>query len=47
MKCGLYCLLYWRDTLSVMLEEKHGLRVFDSRVHREVFGSKETEVTGN
>jgi len=30
-----------------MLQEKHGLRVFESRVHGEVFGSKESEVTGN
>jgi len=30
-----------------MLQEKYVLRVFESRVQREVFGSKETEVTGD
>ena len=32
-------------TSSVVLQESHGLRVFESRVQREVFGSKEIEVT--
>jgi len=47
VKCGLYCPLYRRETSSVELQEKHGLRVFNSRVQREVFGSKEIEVTGD
>jgi hypothetical protein len=30
-----------------MLPEKHGMRVLESRVQRELFGSKEREVTGD
>jgi len=35
------------ETSSVELEDKHGLRVFESRVQGEVFVSKEIKVTGN
>jgi len=47
VKCGLCCKLYRRKTPCFVLQEKYGLRVFDSRVQREVFGSKENEVTGD
>ena len=30
---------------SVDLQDKYGLTVFDSRVQREIFGSKDIEVT--
>jgi hypothetical protein len=43
----LCCTLYGRETSYVVLQEKHGLRVFQSKVQREVFGCKEIEVTGN
>ena len=46
LNCGLYSSLSWRETSSLELQDKHLLRVFESRVQREVFGSKEIEVTG-
>jgi len=47
VKCGLCSPLYGRETLFIMLQEKHGLWVFESRVQREVFGCKDIEVTGD
>ena len=46
VQCGLCCALYGRETWCVVLQGKHGLRCV-SRGQREVFGSKEIEVTGN
>ena len=47
VKCGLCCSLYGRETLYFVLQGKHGLRVWESRGQREVFGCKENEVTGD
>ena len=47
MKCGLCCPLYGLETSCVELQEKHGLRVFESRVQRLIFGFKEIEVRGD
>jgi hypothetical protein len=38
--------LYGRETWSLTLREEHGLRVFESRVLRRIFGPKSEEVTG-
>jgi hypothetical protein len=38
--------LYWCETFSLTLREEHGLRVFESRVVRRIFGSKRNEVAG-
>ena len=37
--------LYGCETWSLKLRGKHGLRVFESRVLRKIFGSKRHEVT--
>jgi len=34
-------------TSSAMLQEKHGLRVFEIWVHGEVFEAKGNQITGN
>jgi hypothetical protein len=34
-------------TWSLTLREEHGLRVFENRVLRRIFGSKRDEVTGD
>ena len=47
VKCGLCCPLQGRETLSVYLQGKHGLRVFENMRQREVFGTKEIELTGD
>ena len=47
VKCGLCCSLYGLRTSSDELVEKYGLKVFDSRVHGEVFGTKDIELTGD
>jgi len=47
VKCGLCCSLYGRETSCVVLQEKLGVRVFESRGQREVFGCKGNEVTGD
>jgi hypothetical protein len=38
--------LYGCGTLSLTLREENGLRVFENRVLREIFGLKRDEVTG-
>ena len=38
--------LYGCETWSLILREEHRLRVFENRVLRRIFGSKEEEVTG-
>jgi hypothetical protein len=38
--------LYGCETWSLMLREKHRLRVFENRVLRRIFGPKRDEVTG-
>jgi len=38
--------LYGCETWSLILREEHGLRVFEIRVLRRVFGPKRDEVTG-
>jgi hypothetical protein len=38
--------LYGYETWSLTLREEHGLRVFENRVLRRIFGPKGDEVTG-
>jgi hypothetical protein len=38
--------LYGCETWSLTLREEHGMRVFESRVLRRIFGPKTAEVTG-
>jgi hypothetical protein len=38
--------LYGCETSSLTLREEHGLRVFENRVLRRIFGPKRDEVTG-
>jgi hypothetical protein len=38
--------LYVCETWSLTLRDEHGLRVFESRVIRRIFGPKRDEVTG-
>jgi hypothetical protein len=38
--------LYGCETWSLTLREEHGLRVFENRVLRKIFGPKRDEVTG-
>jgi hypothetical protein len=38
--------LHGCETCSLTLREEHGLRVFESRVLRRIFGQKREEVTG-
>jgi hypothetical protein len=38
--------LYGCGTLSLTLRKEHGLRVFENRVLRRIFGPKRDEVTG-
>jgi hypothetical protein len=38
--------LYGCETWSLILREEHGLRVFENRVLRRLFGPKRDEVTG-
>jgi hypothetical protein len=38
--------LYGCETWSLTLREEHGLRVFENRVLRKIFGVKRDEVTG-
>jgi hypothetical protein len=38
--------LYGYETWSLALREEHGLRVFENRVLRRIFGPKRDEVTG-
>jgi hypothetical protein len=38
--------LYGCETLSLTLREEYGLRVFEIRVLRRIFGPKRDEVTG-
>jgi hypothetical protein len=38
--------LYGRDTWSLILREKHRLKVFENRVLKKMFGRKMDEVTG-
>jgi hypothetical protein len=42
----LLVLLYGCETWSLTLREEHGLRVFENRVLRRIFGPKRDEVTG-
>jgi hypothetical protein len=43
----LHVVLYGCETSSLTLREEHGLRVFENRVLRRIFGPKRDEVTGN
>ena len=36
--------LYWCETWSLTLRQEHGLRVFENRVLRAIFGAKRDEV---
>jgi hypothetical protein len=51
-KLGIYktitllVVLYVCETWSLALREEHGLRVFDTRVLRRIFGPKRDEVMG-
>jgi hypothetical protein len=38
--------LYGCGTWSLTLREEHGLKVFENRVLKRIFGSKRDEVTG-
>jgi hypothetical protein len=38
--------LYGCETWSLKLTDEHGLRVFENRVQRRIFGVKRDEVTG-
>jgi hypothetical protein len=38
--------LYGCETLSLTLREEHGMRVFENRVLRRIFGPKKDKVTG-
>jgi hypothetical protein len=38
--------LYGREASSLTLREEHGLRVFENRVLRRIFGPKREEVAG-
>jgi hypothetical protein len=38
---------YGCETWSLTLREEHGLRVFENRVLRRIFGLKRDEVTGD
>jgi hypothetical protein len=42
----LLVVLYGCETLSLTLREEQGLRVFENRVLRRIFGPKRDEVTG-
>jgi hypothetical protein len=42
----LHVVLYGCETRSLTLREEHGLRVFENRVLRRIFGPKRDEVTG-
>jgi hypothetical protein len=39
--------LYGRETWSLIIRVEHGLRVFENRVLRRIFGRKRDEVTGD
>jgi hypothetical protein len=39
--------LYGCETWSLTLREEHGLRVFENRAFRRIFGPKRDEVTGD
>jgi hypothetical protein len=39
--------LYGCETWTLTLKEEHGLRVFENRVLRRIFGPKKDEVTGD
>jgi hypothetical protein len=41
-----HVVLYGCETWSLTLREEHGLRVFENRVLRRIFGPKRNEVTG-
>jgi hypothetical protein len=38
--------LYWCETWSLTLREEHGLKVFENRVLRSIFGLKRDEIIG-
>jgi hypothetical protein len=38
-------LMYGCETWSIILKERHGLRVFENRMLTEIFGSMKDEVT--
>jgi hypothetical protein len=42
----LHVVLYGCETWSLALREEHGLRVFENRVLRRIFGPRRDEVTG-
>jgi hypothetical protein len=42
----LLAVLYGYETWSLTLREEHGLRVFENRVLKRIFGPKRDEVTG-
>jgi hypothetical protein len=45
-KHTLHAVWYGSETWSLSLTEKHGLRVFENRVLRTIFGPKREEVAG-
>ena len=45
-KYNFACCLVWVETWSLTLREERGLRVFENRVLRRIFGPKRDEVTG-
>ena len=38
--------LYGRETLSLTLREEHGLRVFENKVLRRIFGPRREDIKG-
>jgi hypothetical protein len=42
----LTAVLFWCETWSLILKEKHGLRVFEKRALRRIFGPKRDEMMG-
>ena len=42
----IFPVLYGRETWSLTMREERGLRVFENRVLRRVFGPKKDEITG-
>jgi hypothetical protein len=46
-QAALHIVLYWCEISSLPLSEERGLKVFENRVLRKMFGPKEDEVAGN
>jgi hypothetical protein len=43
---NMYIVVYGCETWSLTLQKEHRLKVFESRVLREIYGPKRDEVTG-